>query len=377
MAEQSQFFSELWAARLKNILYESKVRDDAPPMHVPKALVSANPDNYIPQFISLGPYHYHNSKLEDFPMGGLQYDEVTKMSIKEAYKVSYAAALSSRIIERGKSLNDVFEMIESMRPQFNQFYNWPQITEGKNFSLMMVMDSLFLLYFLVGHDRGQYAVRINCDILKLENQIPLFLLKDCFVKFELPRVLDVNYSITTLLEKAYKELSPFDVVVDISSHAQEAERQPHLLGSIHAILSRFLQIKDDSTPPTRFQRICNSLGPVCGNFSRFTHRDREELPIKAYNAWELAKAGINFRSFSRLPHTIRFDKWSHTIYLPRMTVSSAQTETLFRNLHALEFIDADRPNTVTSFIQLMDCLIDTEVDVEVLRKSHVISSKTM
>ena len=62
MAEQSrsenEFFPDEWAARVKHIIFheaeERRPTKDAPPMHVPKAVLSANPEQYIPQFISLG-----------------------------------------------------------------------------------------------------------------------------------------------------------------------------------------------------------------------------------------------------------------------------------------------------------------------------------
>jgi hypothetical protein len=75
--------------------------------------------------------------------------------------------------------------------------------------------------------------------------------------------------------------------------------------------------------------------------------------------WELAKAGIKFRSFSMMPpHTIRFDKYSHMIYLPRMTISYVlQTKVFFRNLLALEFIDETHQNSLTTFVQMMELAV--------------------
>jgi hypothetical protein len=75
--------------------------------------------------------------------------------------------------------------------------------------------------------------------------------------------------------------------------------------------------------------------------------------------WELAKAGIKFKSFAMmLSHTIRFNKYSHTIYLPQMTISYVlQTEVFFRNLLALEFIDETRRNSLMTFVQIMELAV--------------------
>ena len=52
MAEQSrsenEFFPDEWAARVKHIIFheaeERRPTKDAPPMHVPRAVLSANPE---------------------------------------------------------------------------------------------------------------------------------------------------------------------------------------------------------------------------------------------------------------------------------------------------------------------------------------------
>jgi hypothetical protein len=64
--------------------------------------------------------------------------------------------------------------------------------------------------------------------------------------------------------------------------------------------------------------------------------------LKSYNAGELEKAGIKFKSFSKQSVQIRFDKYSGTLYLPQITVSEVQTEVFFRNMLALEFNAAFR-----------------------------------
>jgi hypothetical protein len=46
---------------------------------------------------------------------------------------------------------------------------------------MMVVDSFFLLQFLFGHCRSEHGSNIKC---MLENQIPLFVLRDMFDKVE-------------------------------------------------------------------------------------------------------------------------------------------------------------------------------------------------
>lgn len=178
-----------------------------------------------------------------------------------------------------------------------------------------------------------------------------------------------------MLRRAVTELSPFDMVME-GGIPDNTLDQPHLLGCIHAIVSPFLKIESYSQKPTLPQRISRFLdhyvvAKVCSIFFWST---RSKLPIKNYTAGELVKAGIKFKSFTRFSGKILFDEHSHTLHLPRMTLANVQTDVFFRNMVALEFVDTQRSDTVTRFIQLMHSLVHNGGDVEVLRKCHVISS---
>ena len=73
---------------------------------------------------------------------------------------------------------------EMMQLQIESSYDWLNTAnEYRNdLSIMMVVDSFFILQFLFGHDRHARDIQIKRDILKLENQIPLFVLKEVFDK---------------------------------------------------------------------------------------------------------------------------------------------------------------------------------------------------
>ena len=96
--EKEGFFPEEWAPRVRQILCpetnESRSTNKMQLFRVPKALLSGNPQAYIPQLISLGPYHHHHFKYEE-------QDQVMKMSTQEAYKAKSAAILSQRITKYG------------------------------------------------------------------------------------------------------------------------------------------------------------------------------------------------------------------------------------------------------------------------------------
>ncbi|GLJ23136.1 hypothetical protein SUGI_0436550 [Cryptomeria japonica] len=157
--------------------------------------------------------------------------------------------------------------------------------------------------------------------------------------------------------------------------------EKHLLGCIHKYVSSFLQVSGvaQESPPTWFQRVSN----VMGNLVALVFSTCYRLPAKhgrqdflnKYNAKELLKAGIKFKSFKE-QGKIRFCRNSDTLYLPQITIADPYTEVLLRNLLALEFNEGGREKHVSNYVELMDCLIDPE-DVTLLRESHVIQRQSM
>ena len=144
---------------------------------------------------------------------------------------------------------------EMMRPQIESSYDWLNTDDEyrNELSIMMVVDSFFILQFLFGHDRRAHDIQIKCDILKLENQIPLFVLKEFFDKVKEALLCPDPYGVMydqdavrinkLLVQKAYRELSPFDITIDDIRIDDTVEKEePHLLACIYTIVSPFLQI---------------------------------------------------------------------------------------------------------------------------------------
>lgn len=350
---------------------------------------------YIPQVLSLGPYHFHCFAVKDVSTVVSQLDEQMSFTEEASFKLKLksAAAVFGRLGSISESdLEKTFQMIENMWPNFQSFYNL-SITEGEKpdgFALMMVLDSFFLMHFLLIPNQGDQGVDIKCDILKLENQIPLFMLKFFLEKFQFRKNDKLAYSLSDLLDRACKQLSLSDLsdkpITPIRKQLDAAvQKEPHLLGCLHAIISPHLEIgrlRDKYPEPTRLQRISRFLNhyvleKVCAIFFCCTRPAKESRLIKEYTAGQMAMAGIKFKYFFLLSDNIRFDAYSHTLYLPRMTVAPLQIEVLLCNLAALEFVDKKRRTTVTSFLRLMGNFIKTPDDVEMLKKSEVISYPAM
>ncbi|KAJ6934291.1 hypothetical protein NC651_009356 [Populus alba x Populus x berolinensis] len=93
------------------------------------------------------------------------------------------------------------------------------------------------------------------------------------------------------------------------------------------------------------------------------------------NAKELQEAGIKFKKregSSRLLFDVDFSE-NGTIEIPRLKIDD-RTESLFRNLVTYEQCSPRKHLYVTDYITLMDCLISTQEDVQILRLSEIIEN---
>lgn len=92
------------------------------------------------------------------------------------------------------------------------------------------------------------------------------------------------------------------------------------------------------------------------------------------SAVEMYDAGIRFRkSITTNINDVHFERRGGILKLPAITVDDA-TEFTFLNLIAFERLHKDAGNEVTSYIFLMDKVIDTAKDVQILRSKGIIEN---
>lgn len=358
-------------------------------LRVPAPLLEMKPEAFIPRLLSLGPYH--RSKLEkliDSPCAEL------KISMSERYKVKSAVTLSQKLRQSGKNFKCIVEIMNRMRPEIESFYGLPSSTEGeysKNFALMMAVDSSFLLQFLnimfslsistLTLDPATesffraYFWCIGHDILKLENQIPLPVLKEVldYVK----ETID-DESIPLLTNCCTMSPFKFDIECGIPQKLiDEMEKEPHILGCIHTFLSIVLQMQSGTKRQKgRMGILMHKFNDTLKNWISGLLPAVPDIAVdfsEGMSARQLVKAGIKFKSFNKFPDYIRLDKYSGTLYLPHICLNDIVSDVWLRNMLALEFNDALRPKYVTRYVDLMGHLIQSPDDVRILLDRHVIS----
>ncbi|GLJ23141.1 hypothetical protein SUGI_0436640 [Cryptomeria japonica] len=335
-------------------------------MRVPKALMIAKAEAYIPQMVSLG--LYHRSLCEE--TNGKDDDR----SQMELYKLK---EIADKDVE---TIRELYTKIAESGVQFEQFYSGQEIeVETSRLVWLMMIDALFLFHFLSTFTTDisvPAPVTVRCDIVKLENQIPISLVKQVEIALESNRIENVTKQ---TLESQIDRLCCFQV----GDPSMKIEKEKHLLGYMHKCISSVLRVEKKLPDPadlSRFQKVLAVMGNMVERVRNHFHKRPGKADINdflpKYNAKELVKGGIQFQSFKG-PGKIRFCRNSDTLYLPQITIADTYTEVLLRNLLALEFNDAGGEKSVTHYVELMDCLIDDKDDVTLLRKSNVIERQSM
>ncbi|KAG6483604.1 putative UPF0481 protein At3g02645 [Zingiber officinale] len=411
------------------------VDDDHPATisDVPKPLLSSKPEAYVPQMVALGPFHRHRQELHDM----------------ERYKIASAKRLQSLL--PGANFHHIVNFFIKLELQIRAHYRRYLKFSGETLAWMMAVDVSFLLEFLrifavkngevllgrtssrlshlVGCDRRTSAYNLLlCDVIMLENQIPLFLLH---------KVLELQHSSLQIAVEAsfpvligfLKEVSPFKMLeispwIDLGRYTHLLELLYHTVAPISE--DHFETIEGDEMKSNQesihfIKLFVKSTLELISNRARtfilavlkflvtipwrtmksipamsiFTHpveqllfsqndhthpgpaRDSNRMPlleeIRIPSVTELTKAGIRFSATNGDVSTIQFDAKSAVLNLPRISID-INAETVLRNLVAYETSIGSRPLLLSRYVELMNGIIDTAEDARLLSLAGVVSN---
>ncbi|KAG8379761.1 hypothetical protein BUALT_Bualt07G0123100 [Buddleja alternifolia] len=215
----SNFNQKQWVEQIRQALddkLEEETLISVTIFSVPKTLMIINPDCYIPQLLAIGPYHHLRGELYDM----------------EKYKLA-AAKRNQRELENMK-LQDIVDHLMKCELRIRANYHRPLGYNGEALAWMMAVDSSFLFEFLqvCGVKEGKIVTKIPSrvehlidlsktnkpahnailrDIILLENQIPLFVMR-MLLEFQFSSLNLADETLISLLIGVSKELSPFKVV---------------------------------------------------------------------------------------------------------------------------------------------------------------------
>ncbi|XP_031482390.1 putative UPF0481 protein At3g02645 [Nymphaea colorata] len=234
--ESPRSFNEhRWVVQIRRQIEEA-LDDDADAdlpvsiFNVPKPLMAAKPEAYIPQQVAIGPYHHRRPELYEM----------------ERYKLSSARWVQKSL--RNIKFQAVVEHFTKLEHRIRSSYHRYVELNGETLAWMMAVDASFLLEYLnlyaVDCPRASPASArmshlIDCtgrkaahgatsrDIVMLENQIPLFLLAK-LLEFQCASPQESERRLLMMLIGFCKELSPFRMVDD-APQIQVTDQGAHLL----------------------------------------------------------------------------------------------------------------------------------------------------
>ncbi|PRQ50524.1 hypothetical protein RchiOBHm_Chr2g0134191 [Rosa chinensis] len=213
-SKSSSNFNELqWVIQIRKTLEEELEDDGEIPVsifNVPKSLLATDPESYTPQQVAIGPYHYWRPELYDM----------------ERYKV----AAAKRTRKQTLKFQHLVDQLMSFEPRIRACYHKYLEFNGETLGWMMVIDASFLLEILrvyavqdgktlmrvfsrmahlvdhAGRKSAHHA--ILRDLVMLENQIPLFVLRKV-LEFQFPTLECADNMLLSMFMGLCKELSPF------------------------------------------------------------------------------------------------------------------------------------------------------------------------
>ncbi|KAL8092527.1 putative UPF0481 protein At3g02645 [Apium graveolens] len=416
---------------------------------VPATLVFSHPEAYTPQQVALGPYHHWRQELYEM----------------ERHKIA-AARRTMKHVKCFKTFPEIVDQLQKLEPKIRASYHNYLNFNSETLTWMMAIDVPFLLDFLEGYamkegllltrsksrftvslldcaEKKASHVEIMRDILMLENQIPLFLLRK-LLEFELGSLDAADETLLAMLKGLSIELYPLKtpehlpkILIQDSLHIldffyrllmpkdfeksqiteeedfygvnekdeeitldeESNNRVKKFFNTIFASMLklnlhpvRFLKLILNSKPLKLLLKmpwtIITKL-PILNMLKEpiekiFVRREKdgkaeddgvnrppliEELTIPSVTV--LAEAGVLFIPTDGGICSTNFDVKTRTLSLPRVNLD-VNAGIIMRNMVAYESCHASGPLIFSRYTELMNGIVDTKDDVQVLREKGII-----
>ncbi|KAG2676176.1 hypothetical protein I3760_12G040800 [Carya illinoinensis] len=317
----------------------------SPPSHecsifrVPNGLRRHNEKAFVPQVVSIGPFHHENKELKGMEKIKLWY---LKCLLNRAPAEETVVSLVCLVKDVGSTEQDC-------RESYAEEVDVPR----KKFIEMMILDGCFILEFLCRYQKDLMAIRgeealvpntswmprkILADLLLLENQIPWCVL-DCL--FNLMPCLKTE-SCSRLDDLVSSSLSKYGM---FPPSARSSQTHKHLLDCYRNCLVG----------------SCTITRPNC------------LVPLKRIPIWsvtELHQHGFKFIAEDG-ENILNIKLENYKIKMPAIVIEE-NTESMFRNLIAYEHCDPSKGYEITSYAALLYCLIKSPADALLLKERDII-----
>ncbi|CAK9324555.1 unnamed protein product [Citrullus colocynthis] len=339
----SSTFDELkWVIQIRRTLEEELDDDDDDGIPVtifmvPKLLMASDPHSYTPELVALGPYHCWRPELHEM----------------DRFKLS-AAKRAKKFSPTNLQFHDLVEQLSRLEHKIRACYHGYLDLNGETLAWMMAIDASFLLEFLhlyagelkilrrvssrMSHLMDYAGTKpahnaVLRDIIMLENQIPLFVLRK-MMEFEFESSEQSDEILLSMMIGLFTELSPFNPTdgipeIQISDCA-------HLLDFLYQMIT------PKSKEPSEIIEIPNEIeqSPQISSYrKRIAHRSKQFLK-RLISFTKRAMQSQHVKTIARLP-------WTILSTIPPFAVLKQPAEILFfrEQQEAKEETESQNPNS--------------------------------
>jgi hypothetical protein len=440
---QPKIDENAWVIQIKEGLEALQQQEDeeefcASVFNVAKELLAVKPEAYIPQSVSIGPYHHWRPELYEM----------------ERYKLVAVHRFEKRINKRGKFQSVVVQEFKKHDLQIRSCYHKFIDYEEETLAWFMALDAVFLLECLqfyvrhanktsdadfkqlgrVLHLSGTSAAHnsIVRDLMMLENQLPLFLLQK-LLELQTGSKIMAEERLSSLLTLVCQELSPFTFNFPDNSNFHINERG-HVLEVLYYAIVPIVSSNEIPNPTSEEESESPDtvdISTVRQAFSALLWKALSSLNVRPLRLFtELRQRSLNLKPFTVLvkKDTIKSEKKRSeeegegkgeesfvkiipptrdelaipsvadlhsagikfiptdgdlsTIHFEKNTATlylpkvkvDINTEVILRNLVAFEASAAPGALVFTRYTDFMNGIIDSKEDVRLLREKGIISS---
>lgn len=319
-----------------------------------------------PMIVPIGPYHHVHKRLAFREMEAHKPDCIT-----------YLLSLAPRE-EKDELRKKCFTVLEDLESKARSCYSDnTRLMESEHFTEMLLRDGCFIIYLLLSQEKTDNREQANesgksinsvekirrpiidtqklndikLDLLKLENQIPLFIIQTLFefIKPDLPP--------SSLIDLALKFFDDLPLSKPKNIQKPQVDEVHHLLHLVHMSL----------VPSTIHQMLSSeSWEPDLPSII--------DAPTWIPSAKELQQSGVKFRGNKDSGSILEIKFHEGTMEMPILQLYDS-TAVLISNLVAFESCFTNVEGYITSYVTFLSCLMHGEEDVRLLHLNGVVINK--
>ncbi|CAJ1948139.1 unnamed protein product [Sphenostylis stenocarpa] len=327
---------------------------------VPTSLLKFKEVAYTPLLVSIGPVHHNNEKLREM----------------HEQKQRYFLFFWARLSEMSKlDLVQYKAFLELEEKNLRRCYQkkFPDISK-EQFVEMLLLDAVFIMElflreakkwehkedYLITH--GCVSKSIQCDLMLLENQLPITVLEKLYDEV-VPSNVKNHTRFINLAHEYFRSYYPHEQSSENKFELRKWEKSLHFTDLIrNSYLPKNLSSQKKCTQKECILRTATKLNEAGISFD--TDQDRCLLDVK----FEKKRFFSWFLCLGCLPCCKLFKA---QFQIPQLKVDHT-TECVLRNLVAFEQCHYPEEPYICNYVSLIDSLIHTKDDAELLVEKEII-----